>query len=248
MSRKHDASIKNLETQIGQLSRQIVALPSSSGGFTGNTVDNPKNETCKVVETYFGVVTEKGEVERAQDDEIEKKECGSEKEDGENQGDKEERGVIIDQLIDKNSPWKRTKKKILNLPDYIKPPYPIIQKKLVHEDGTIMFEKFKEVLTQLRALLKGGKQKLNQDQVNMTEKEEIAKPSEVPLKMKDPGEFSITCTIGGLKIPHALCDLGLSINVMSLSKFKELKIREIIQSNMRLTLADSSVTHPLGIV
>ena len=35
---------------------------------------------------------------------------------------------------------------------------------------------------------------------------------------------------------------------MSLKKFKELKIGEIILSNMTLTLADSSITHPLGIV
>lgn len=56
MSRNHDASIKNLETQIDQLSRKIVVLPSSSEGFTGNTIDNPKNETCRVIETNFRVV------------------------------------------------------------------------------------------------------------------------------------------------------------------------------------------------
>ncbi|XP_050902603.1 uncharacterized protein LOC127114596 [Lathyrus oleraceus] len=114
------------------------------------------------------------------------------------------------------------------LPDNIKPPYPIIKKKLV--------------------LLKGGKHKLAQEQVNMTEKKETIELSEVPPKMKDPREFNITCTIGGLKIPHALCDLGSSINVTSLRKFKELDIREIISNNMTLTLADSSVTRPLGIV
>lgn len=50
---------------------------------------------------------------------------------------------------------KITKNKILNepnppLPDYIKPPYPIIKKKLVHKDKFGMFEKFKEMLTQLQ--------------------------------------------------------------------------------------------------
>lgn len=58
----------------------------------------------------------------------------------------------------------------------------------------------------------------------MTEKEEKVEPSEIPPKMKDPGEFNITCTIGGLKIPHALCDIGSSIIVIPLSKFKELEI------------------------
>lgn len=43
------------------------------GGFTGNTIDSPKNETCKVVETDFGVVTKKGEAERVKEDDIKKK-------------------------------------------------------------------------------------------------------------------------------------------------------------------------------
>lgn len=82
----------------------------------------------------------------------------------------------------------------------------------------------------------------------MIEKDEMAVPQALPPKMKDPGKFTITCTISGVKIPHALCDLGSSINVMPLNKFKELKMGEIIPSNMTLTLADSFVTHPVGIV
>lgn len=63
-ARNNDASIKNLDTQIGQLSRQIAALSSSSGGFNWNTVDNPNNETCKVVELNFWLVTRKEEIEK----------------------------------------------------------------------------------------------------------------------------------------------------------------------------------------
>lgn len=84
ISRNHDASIKNFETRIGQLFRKIAALSSSSEGFIGNTIDNPKSETCKVVETYFRVVTTKGEAERTLEDEIEKKEGRIEKEESEN--------------------------------------------------------------------------------------------------------------------------------------------------------------------
>lgn len=66
--------------------------------------------------------------------------------------------------------------------------------------------------------------------------------------MKDPGKFTIACTIGGVKIPHALCDLGSSINVMPRDKIKELNFGEIISSNMTLILADLSITHPHGIL
>lgn len=138
-------SIKNSETQIGQLSRQIVALLSSSGGFTGNTIDNLKNETLKVVDMDFGVVTRNDKAGRVQEGETKNKE------ESENQGDKEKIRVTLDKFIDKNSPCKRTKEKILNepnppSPDYIKPPHLIIKKKMVHEDEARMFENFKEVL------------------------------------------------------------------------------------------------------
>ncbi|MCI02814.1 hypothetical protein A2U01_0023848 [Trifolium medium] len=45
-NKNHEASIKNLEVQIGQLSRQFSTL-QNNGGFGGNTQDNPKNENCK---------------------------------------------------------------------------------------------------------------------------------------------------------------------------------------------------------
>lgn len=51
-----------------------------------------------------------------------------------------------------------------------------------------------------------------------------------------------------MKIPHALCDLGSSINIIPLKKFKELKIGEVTPSNMTLTLMDSSITRPIGII
>lgn len=102
MIKNHDTSIKKLEMQIGQLSRQITALLSSSGGFTGNTVDNPKSETYKVVETDSEVITNRGEDEMI--------EIRTETEESKNQSDQAENEVTIEQLIDKNSPWRMNKR------------------------------------------------------------------------------------------------------------------------------------------
>ncbi|XP_050920495.1 uncharacterized protein LOC127138139 [Lathyrus oleraceus] len=82
----------------------------------------------------------------------------------------------------------------------------------------------------------------------MLEKDEMAVPQTFPPKIKDSGKFTISYNIGELKMPHALCDSGSSINALPLNKMKELKVGEIILSNMNLTLDDSSVTHPLGIL
>jgi hypothetical protein len=49
-----EASIKNLETQIGQLSRQFAA--SQNNGFEGSTKDNPRNENCKAITLRSRVV------------------------------------------------------------------------------------------------------------------------------------------------------------------------------------------------
>ncbi|XP_050916478.1 uncharacterized protein LOC127131608 [Lathyrus oleraceus] len=82
----------------------------------------------------------------------------------------------------------------------------------------------------------------------MIEKDEMAVPPTLPPKLKDPGKFTIACTIGEVKIPHALCDLGLSINAMPLNKVKEFNLGEIIPGSMNLTLVDLSVTHLLCIL
>ena len=45
-------------------------------------------------------------------------------------------------------------------------------------------------------------------------------------KMKDPGIFTIPCTIGGFEIQKALCDSGASINLMPLSVARKLSLGE----------------------
>lgn len=104
------------------------------------------------------------------------------------------------------------------------------------------FDKF------MKALLKGVKQKVVKQQVNMTEKDETTVPQTFPPKIKDPCKFTIFCNICGVKIPQALCDLAFSIKVMPLNKAKKLNLVEIIQSTMTVTLVDSSVTNPLRIL
>ncbi|XP_038891592.1 uncharacterized protein LOC120080983 [Benincasa hispida] len=48
----------------------------------------------------------------------------------------------------------------------------------------------------------------------------------IPAKPRDLGSFTLSCSIGGKEVGHALCDLGTSINLMLLSIFKKLGIGE----------------------
>lgn len=49
----------------------------------------------------------------------------------------------------------------------------------------------------------------------------------LPTKLKDRGSFTISCSIEGVDVGKVLCDLGDSINLMSLSMFKRLGIRVV---------------------
>ncbi|XP_014499202.1 uncharacterized protein LOC106760253 [Vigna radiata var. radiata] len=70
----------------------------------------------------------------------------------------------------------------------------------------------------------------------------------LPPKFKDPGSFTIPCTIGTLAIGKALIDLGASINLMPLSMFKKIGELELKPSCMTLQLAYRSIKYPHGVV
>ncbi|XP_024031876.1 uncharacterized protein LOC112094637 [Morus notabilis] len=70
----------------------------------------------------------------------------------------------------------------------------------------------------------------------------------LPQKLKDPGSFTISCTIGDSHIEKALCDLGASINLMPLSVFQKLGLGEVIPTTISLQMADRSITYPWGII
>ncbi|XP_015940087.1 uncharacterized protein LOC107465623 [Arachis duranensis] len=66
--------------------------------------------------------------------------------------------------------------------------------------------------------------------------------------MKDPGSFQIHCIIGDITIEKALCDLGSSINLMSLNMIRRMRIEEAKPTRMALQLADRTFKFPHGVV
>ena len=68
----------------------------------------------------------------------------------------------------------------------------------------------------------------------------------VPVKYKDPGCPTISCTIGTTVIDKALLDLGASVNLLPYSVYKQLGVGELKPTKVTLQLADRSVKVPLG--
>nr|GFA87285.1 reverse transcriptase domain-containing protein [Tanacetum cinerariifolium] len=65
----------------------------------------------------------------------------------------------------------------------------------------------------------------------------------LPKKLGDPGKFLIPCGFSELKC-KALADLGDSINLMPLSVWKKLGLRDLIPTRMTLELANRAIYTP----
>ncbi|GJS08086.1 MAK10-like protein [Tanacetum coccineum] len=61
------------------------------------------------------------------------------------------------------------------------------------------------------------------------------------------GNFVIACNVGGLKYMDALVNQGSDVNVMPLSTYNRLTNEELIETDIRLSLASQSHIYPLGI-
>ena len=69
----------------------------------------------------------------------------------------------------------------------------------------------------------------------------------LPLKMQDPGSFTIPCTIGNYEFGRPLYDSGVSINLMPLSMVKRLSLGKLSPTTMTLQMTNRFVAQPEGI-
>ena len=70
----------------------------------------------------------------------------------------------------------------------------------------------------------------------------------MPQKCKDPGTFTIPCTIGHNKFENAMLDLGASINVMPMSVFNSLALGPLQTTGVVIQLANRSNAYPAGLI
>jgi len=161
----NNASIKNLETQMGQqaqhLSQISQILANQQGGtFTANTQNNPNNEQCKAVTTRSGKVIRQGlgdnlELERQiveYEEEVDKEEnekdeedVHSDEEDVNNRGIEEKNQKNKEVLVEKEVEKNKKKEAGKNVSAH-KLPYPKPQSK---KDLERHFKKFLDIFKRL---------------------------------------------------------------------------------------------------
>jgi len=182
-------------------------------------------------------------------------------------------GEKSEKLIDEDSILRKTKSQILKdgdkpqvVPSYVKLPYPYIAKKKKKEES--QFKNFMKLFSQLQVnipfgealdqmpvyakfmkeLLTGRRKQKDDENIALSGNCSAILQKKLPPKLKDPGAFTIPCSIGPIDIGRALCDLEASINLMPLSMMKNLGCGEPKPTRMTLTLVDQSISYPFGVL
>ncbi|CAJ2669261.1 unnamed protein product [Trifolium pratense] len=233
-------------------------------------VPSPEIVTKKKSESSVEGVKEKnnveGEVENETEGEVEnelEKMIESEKEElVEEEKDKKIEKENDEKLVEKRGKGVEEKESSV----HAKLPYP--RKKKAKANDHQQFKKFMkmlhdlqinipfaEVLEQMpvyakfmKELMTKKRKPLDDDTVEMTEECSAIIQKKLPQKKKDPGSFTIPCSIGNISVGRALCDLGASINLMPLSMMKKIPGAVAKPTKMQLSLADRSIVHPYGVL
>ncbi|XP_071917116.1 uncharacterized protein [Coffea arabica] len=99
----------------------------------------------------------------------------------------------------------------------------------------------KEIMTRKRKLE-------DCETIALTEECSAIIQNKLPPKLKDPGSFSIPCTIGNVDFSKTLCDLGASVSLIPLTVARQLGLYEFKRTNITLQLADRSIRYLLGVL
>ncbi|XP_073121915.1 uncharacterized protein [Henckelia pumila] len=235
--KNQDASIKNLENQIGQLAKAMSSIDPST--FPSDTEKNPK-EQVKAVELRSGKRIE-----------------------SERQEAKELEDTIPEKTAGKYSTSTQPPTSQNNF--VIPPQFPAALKKAKLDSQFAKFlEVFKKLninilfadtLMQMPSYAKFMKEILSNKR-KLEEHAMISLPkncsalvqNKIPPKQKYPGSFSIPCIINDLYFHKDLCDLGASINLIPCSVFRKLSLGEPKPTRMSLQLADRFIKYPRGII
>ncbi|KAJ1279158.1 hypothetical protein BS78_04G133700 [Paspalum vaginatum] len=235
---------KMLETQIAQLA---AALPSPTSGKLPGQPEAPPKEHINAVTTRGG---------RSTQDPPHPRNAGKEQE-------KPAEPEKEDQVAESQPVKEAPKSAAHEFCDTTVLPFPQWQKKTTVDD---QFGKFVEVIKKLyvniplldamqvptyakylKDILNNKKLLPSTEVVHLTEECSAAILNQPPQKKKDPGNPTISCSIGTQHFDQALCDLGASVSVMPKVVFDKLTHATLAPTAMCLQLADQSIRYPDGI-
>ncbi|CAN6711385.1 unnamed protein product [Malus baccata var. baccata] len=231
------ATMKNMEKQIGQIALQVSER--APGTFPSQTVTNPRGrEECNAIRTLrFG----KSYNNRHENS------VGNSQSQDRSENNAEATTKTAERVYEPHMPYPerlKPKAKDQQLTDFMKTLAKVqINLPLIDAIKNIpSYAKFlKDVCTKKKKLV-------DFEKVILTEQCSAVLLHKLPPKKKDPGSFTISCTIGNCDFSSALIDLGASVNLMPYSVFKRLGEGELKPTSSIIQLADRSITYPRGVI
>ncbi|KAK8547445.1 hypothetical protein V6N12_031582 [Hibiscus sabdariffa] len=257
----HDATLKSLETQVGQISQMLNTRPI--GGFPSDTevAKGATHEQCKAITTRSGRILEPTTKQAGT--------AASPSATTDTPAEAESPAMADRDHEDPHTttgePSAESSHTYTDKPEESRPPPPFPQR-LKKQKQDYQFKKFFDILKQVHInlpLVEALQQMPNYakfliDMVTRKkriEEFETAAATEtclalmhnkIPVKKTDPGSFTIECFIGHNYPTKALCDPDASINLMPKSIFRKLGIGEAKPTTVMLQLADHSYVQPEG--
>ncbi|KAL5754189.1 hypothetical protein ACOSP7_022409 [Xanthoceras sorbifolium] len=254
-------AIQNLEVQVDELAKGSQSR--AQGTLPSNTETNPK-EHCKAITLRSGK-----QVDQPVGVQVKEKAARNIQSHGDESFSTKDKEEEKEKEINEKEDLLETSFDLPPPPEvkaYV-PPIPYPQRLKKHKDEksfTKFLEVFKklyinipfaEALAQMPTYVKFLKEIISNkcrladfETVALTEECSAIIQNKLPPKLKDPGSFTIPCTIGKSDFGKALCDLGASINLMPHSVFRKLGLGEVKATNVTLQLADRLVKYPHGII
>ncbi|KAJ9566127.1 hypothetical protein OSB04_002093 [Centaurea solstitialis] len=251
------ASIKNIETQIGQMALEIKNKPT---GYLPSDTEIPqraetRSDFQKEINRDISQSNDSPKVPGDVSPEI----SGDKSFQNPDLENFETTPPVVETHVPKHSN-SRTKTPT-SVASYV--PYP---QRLRNQKEEIQFKFFLDIFKQfhiniplveateqmpnyakfLKDILSKKKKLTEYETIALTKECSALVTNKIPPKLKDPGSFTIPCSIGSKTIGKALCDLGAGINLMPLCVFKSLGIGEARPTTIPIQLADKSIVWPKG--
>ncbi|KAL5560451.1 hypothetical protein UlMin_036662 [Ulmus minor] len=203
--RNQCASIRNLEHQVAEISKLLTERAQET--FPSNTERNPREE-AKAITLRSGKELEKSKEASKQ-------------------------AIEENTLVSKDQPATTTIEQPLPKPSSNAVLFPQrLRKQNLDKQFSKFIDIFKslhinllfvDMLEQMPKYAKFLKEVLSNkrrldvnEKVMLTEECSAILQRKLPQKLKDPGSFTIPCTVGDFEFDKVLCDLGASINLISI--------------------------------
>ncbi|XP_062074984.1 uncharacterized protein LOC133778991 [Humulus lupulus] len=212
------ASIRNLESQVGQLARMFNNRPQ--GTFPSNTIMNPK-EQCNAISLRSGKELE----------------------------EPDKKSILLPKVVDeKKGKVEEVRLQKRTLDKLFSKVLDVIGKLHINIPFAEALEKISSYMNFMKEILSKKRKLEDYETMAITKECSTIIQKKLPPKLKDLSSFIIPCTIGNVVFEKALCDLGISVNLMPLSIYQKLKLGEARPTTIILQMVDRSVKHPRGII